>query len=227
MDFASSIEKKLGRKINFKKDVILKTDSLGNTFIHEWNLPENEPTNQELLDVYNNHKTSMEIDAKLKVTPYFKVIRIDGSNDVVIGYPDIVNVTSEEWEIWKTYINSLNQSPTRLDELMNTLPVIGQDGTGSIKSKTITGYNDINFDASASVWIFDTNSSIDAHLPSASTCPERIYFIKNLGSRTVYLYPYTNQKIDNYSVVSVSGGRACELYANPDGSGWILLQKPA
>ena len=46
MDFASSIEKRLGRKLDFKKDIILKTDSSGNTYIHEWNLEDIQPTVQ-------------------------------------------------------------------------------------------------------------------------------------------------------------------------------------
>ena len=104
MDFASSIEKKLGRKIDFKKDVILKVDSAGNTYIHSWNLEDPEPTVPDLTDIYNANKTSMEIDAKLKVTPYFKVLRVDGANDIVIGYPDMVDITSTEWENWKTYM---------------------------------------------------------------------------------------------------------------------------
>ena len=53
MDFASSIEKKLGRKIDFKKDVILKVDSAGNTYIHSWNLEDPEPTVPDLTDIYN------------------------------------------------------------------------------------------------------------------------------------------------------------------------------
>lgn len=227
MDFASSIEKKLGRKVNFKKEVILKTDSEGNTYIHEWNLQDVQPTVQDLNDIYNANKTSMEIDAKLKVTPYFKVLRVDGANDIVIGYPDTVNITSAEWENWKTYITSLNQSPTRLDELMNSLPVIGQDGTGSIKSKKITGSSNITMDASATVWLFEVDRTINAYLPNSSNCPERVYYIKNTGNRTVYFYPTPGQTIDDSSILSVSGGRACELFSNPDGSGWIVLQKPA
>ena len=227
MDFASRIEKRLGRKLDFKKDIILKTDSSGNTYIHEWNLEDIQPTVQELTDTYNTNKTSMEIDAKLKVTPYFKVLRIDGANDIVIGYPDTVDITSAEWENWKTYITSLSQSPTRLDELMNSLPVIGQDGTGSIKSKKIIGYDNIVMDASATVWLFDVSRIINAYLPDSITCPERVYYIKNTGSKTVYFYPTSGQKIDGSNILSVSGGRACELFSNPDGSGWIVLQKPA
>ena len=82
-------------------------------------------------------------------------------------------------------------------------------------------------DASATVWLFDVDHTINAYLPNSSNCPERVYYIKNIGSRTVYFYPTLGQKIDDSSLLSVSGGRACELFANPDGSGWIVLQKPA
>jgi len=228
MDFASSIEKKLGRRVDFKKEVIIKTDKNGVTYIDRWNLLEVEPTQEELINIYNTHKSSMEIDAKLKVTPYFKVLKVDGANDIVIGYPDTVNITSVEWEAWKSYIDSINQTPTRLDELMNTLPVIGQDGTGSVKSKTVGGSVSISMDASATVWIFDTSKNISVYLPDSSTCPERVYYLKNISSnRTVTLYPTYGQRVDTASSLSVSASRACELFSNPDGSGWIVLQKPA
>ena len=63
----SKIIKYLNREVDFRKDVLLQDDGDGVVYIHEWNVPEAQPT-QEQLDALEAETTTLESNNQVVAT---------------------------------------------------------------------------------------------------------------------------------------------------------------
>ena len=229
-----AIEKKLGKRVNFKKDVILQDDGNG-VYIKEWNLTEPQPTMEELINTYNNNQDTLELDARIRLNSDLKLIRVDGSLMIATGYLDAIDITNAQWEEWRGYVNTLPVLPVRLQIDSPDLPAMAQDGALDFVTKYIENVSTVNLNAEASTWIFKNNSSnINAYLPNAENCVNRVYYLKNnnttlSANRSVYVYPTSGQKIDNSVSMTLGSGKNSTIISVRDSAGvcsWVILENP-
>lgn len=226
-----AIEKKLGKRINFKRDVILQDDGNG-VYIKEWNLPDTQPTMEELITTYNNNQNTLELDARIRLNSDLKLIRIDGSLMVSTGYLDTIDITNAQWEEWRSYVNTLPVLPVRLQIDSPDLPAMAQDGALDFVTRYIENVSSVNLSAEASTWIFKNNTShINAYLPNAENCVNRVYYLKNNNTfnKSVYVYPISGQKIDNSVSMTLGSGKNSTIISIRDSVGlcsWVILENP-
>ena len=91
MSFAIKIEKHLGRKIDFRSEVLLQDDGAG-VYIKEWNVDEEQPTDDEL----NEIDVTKEI--ALKAVLRKRVIEYPSIQDVTVALAEKAEGDSTMWE---------------------------------------------------------------------------------------------------------------------------------
>jgi hypothetical protein len=224
-----AIEKLMGRRVDFKKEVILEDDGTG-VKVKAWNLNTTQPSLASLQDIYNQNKDILDLDSKIRLSHDVKLVVVNGEMQVVIGYFDTVDVTSEQWEAWRLYSNTLTDIPTILQVDSPNLPQLAQDGAVEYKMKYVDVNTDTYMDASSSIWVFNPTSNSKAYLPDASNCLGRMYQIKNKSNKSVTIYPINNQKIDSSNSMSIGGKKNATIISYKDIStnisGWLILENP-
>jgi len=60
------IESYLGREVDFETEVIIYDDGDGKPYLKEWNVPEQQPSKQQLTDLWSTKKAKIEQEEAIK-----------------------------------------------------------------------------------------------------------------------------------------------------------------